>query len=638
MAYATVTGKITPPGTPAGVPGQLEATPLVAGTFLPLPAENRANIGPAVAQVAADGTLTPSLSVPIIAGVVWRFHFVPKVRRAPKIYIGDYEIPASTDVADLIPVQLEAITPTVANNIAAAAALGATNDTATASFVDDDDSATAAALSARIATQVTDRAVVKNPGTTGAHVGDSFTVGYGVTSAEKYAALLDTSKGLSSANNLAVNGNMVWDQDVALFNRATVAGEQNTILLGFNDYRAYAADATKRAEFAKAYAAVAWWLATPDTAKTFWQSATFSGTWTATNAYATSGARQVYATSVNGASVTAFVEGRTAYFMTIAQDGNDVAYSITVDGKSYGTHSGETTGMTTVRGKTYGPRLHRFAGLSDGPHTIVVTKTSGAELLYFVAAGGTNFTRSTTAPTLVCGQVSRMTTAGYVTLGGSDAIAAQYNDEIARVVRNLQADGLNVAWAETGIKVPEEVSADNIHPTPAGHIRIANAFTEALSRWPYARDRRSPIPGTEMVGVKVTRATTTSIASGSLVPVTWDGEDYDTTGFHDLSSTPSRLYVPPAQGGYYRVDASLSPSGTVGTSATRVSILIYVNSALANGGVVEIPGGVRSSPTVSTTLLLKGGDYVEAQLFQNSGSAYVVAVGSAMSMTKVGNP
>lgn len=113
MIYATVTGKLVVPGTTTGVPGRIEATPMVAGKVLTFPAENTTTLGPAVAQVAADGTLTPSLEIPtdVPEGTYWRLEFFPK-GSGLKTHLGDYEIPSASDLADLVPVQVTALTPT----------------------------------------------------------------------------------------------------------------------------------------------------------------------------------------------------------------------------------------------------------------------------------------------------------------------------------------------------------------------------------------------------------------------------------------------------------------------------------------------------------------------------------------------
>lgn len=151
MTYATVTGRVVMPGTATGVPGEIQATPLTQGEVLSFPTEDYTTIGPAVADVAGDGSIaqdgTPGLKIPTdTSAVLWRLRFHPKGKGNLPVHLGDYEITASTDLADLVPIDPIVIDPTLVPQIEAAAALGATNDTATASFVDDSGSATSAAL------------------------------------------------------------------------------------------------------------------------------------------------------------------------------------------------------------------------------------------------------------------------------------------------------------------------------------------------------------------------------------------------------------------------------------------------------------------------------------------------------------
>lgn len=157
MEYATVTGRIVVPGTTTGIPGELRATPMTSNGVLAFPAEDYTTIGAAPADVLADGTIeqdgTPGLKIPtdVPTGMVWQLKFHPKGKGNLPVHLGYYEIPASADLSELVAVDLGAITEETKAQIAAAVALGATNDTATASFVADGDSATRAALSATYA-------------------------------------------------------------------------------------------------------------------------------------------------------------------------------------------------------------------------------------------------------------------------------------------------------------------------------------------------------------------------------------------------------------------------------------------------------------------------------------------------------
>lgn len=105
--------------------------------------------------LAADGTFTmPGLPESVGGAVpLYRLHVDSlSLRLAGKrkgMVTGWFPLTANRDLTWIVTnyVEVTAITPEVAANVAAAAALGATNDTATASFVNDPGSATAGALS-----------------------------------------------------------------------------------------------------------------------------------------------------------------------------------------------------------------------------------------------------------------------------------------------------------------------------------------------------------------------------------------------------------------------------------------------------------------------------------------------------------
>lgn len=143
MTYATVTGRIVIPGTTTGIPGELHATPLTEGGVLAFPVEDYTTVGAAVADVTGNGTIeqegNPGLQIPtdVPPGTLWRLVLHPKGKGNLPVRLGDYEITASTDIADLVPINPTVITPTVATDIAGAhaAALAAAASAATAAEI-----------------------------------------------------------------------------------------------------------------------------------------------------------------------------------------------------------------------------------------------------------------------------------------------------------------------------------------------------------------------------------------------------------------------------------------------------------------------------------------------------------------------
>jgi len=143
ITYATLTGRITQPGTDVGIRAKVTATPLTTGNMLKFSADNRLTVGPQTAETDNGGILA-SLPIPLNSdtpGVLWKITAEPidKVPGVPARWtLGTFSITASSDLADLIEIAATIVPPTVT-----AADLA---DAAMASAVNDDTSATAAAI------------------------------------------------------------------------------------------------------------------------------------------------------------------------------------------------------------------------------------------------------------------------------------------------------------------------------------------------------------------------------------------------------------------------------------------------------------------------------------------------------------
>jgi hypothetical protein len=129
------------------------------------------------------------------------------------------------------------------------------------------------------------------------------------------------------------------------------------------------------------------------------------------------------------------------------------------------------------------------------------------------------------------------------------------------------------------------------------------------------------IPG--RIGCRVVSTWADPVPTGVVTPITWGTETYDTHDFHDVVTNTSRLTIPAGQGGLYAMSGVWVPVATVGTAATRVITAILVNGV--NLCVAEAPGGVNTSPTVTTDYPLVPGDYVEFGVYQDSGGTIVTS-------------
>lgn len=123
------------------------------------------------------------------------------------------------------------------------------------------------------------------------------------------------------------------------------------------------------------------------------------------------------------------------------------------------------------------------------------------------------------------------------------------------------------------------------------------------------------------VGARAVANAATLVGTSAWTSVAFAGADrHDTHGFHDPAVTNSRIIVPTGRGGYYDVTATV---GFVQNATGLRGIRFLLNGATRIGGEVLVPtvadGANGWRMTVTTNYLLVAGDYVEVQVWQNSG-------------------
>lgn len=329
--------------------------------------------------------------------------------------------------------------------------------------------------------------------------GDSITKGTtGPTSGRAYATIL-SSWSSGTLNNAGVDGDQAADLSDDVLPLVVYGRDLNFIMVGANDQRTYLTDADKLTFYKDALRAHLVWLAVPHVFKTLGTTTTgtlykptYTGAgWAATDAW--SGTEYGKNTTGSGESVSFPVYGSTVYVTTIGQYSAvayTTTYAITIDGNAVGTFDlkpGNNANITTVNTKTYGERCHRFTGLANGAHTVVITRSSATTgPLYFEWAAGNQTATQTSLPVagrprVVVGQVTRQT-AGYGS-GGSDANVNTYNAAIQSVVGELQSDGLNIELVNTTDAINQVGDmSDAIHPGDSGHEKLAKVFLDGATR------------------------------------------------------------------------------------------------------------------------------------------------------------
>lgn len=129
-------------------------------------------------------------------------------------------------------------------------------------------------------------------------------------------------------------------------------------------------------------------------------------------------------------------------------------------------------------------------------------------------------------------------------------------------------------------------------------------------------------------GCRLTHSANQSIANSTFTTLTFDTESYDDGGYHS-SGAATRITIPAGRGGKYVVFASgYFASG--GGNQRFIRILLNGSSNVLSAQV-GVSGSITFASTVAGILLLAVGDYIEAQVFQDSGGALNVTANSAFS-------
>lgn len=334
------------------------------------------------------------------------------------------------------------------------------------------------------------------------HYGDSITAGTTVAAGRDWPNVLATLLNATPTNK-AKSGAGALDMGSALTTTTPLGRSLQTILIGVNDQRQYLGDADKMAVWTDAMRAAIMWCAMPWGFKVLGQTTTglykptYGGTWVNTIAWANvpaadgagTDAGKNCVTNAAGQVVSCVVYGTVAYLCMLTQYAAGAltsTYDVTIDGVAvtgspFFTKPQNNANITTVNGLAYGWRCHRFTGLADGAHTIVVTAhASAGNPVYFEWACGnkirTGALPANTAPRVLIGSVPRQR-ADYP-FGGSDVITAQYSAIIAQLVADAKADGFTLVEHITGTADVglTHLQADGLHWDEDGEEACAQVY------------------------------------------------------------------------------------------------------------------------------------------------------------------
>jgi hypothetical protein len=148
---------------------------------------------------------------------------------------------------------------------------------------------------------------------------------------------------------------------------------------------------------------------------------------------------------------------------------------------------------------------------------------------------------------------------------------------------------------------------DNLTVGANNTVLTADSSTATGLKW------ATPASGSSFAGCLLYKTTTTTITNASNTTLAFDGEVYDTDGFHSTSSNTSRITIPSGKGGYYAF------YGTAGDDNIAGTFLLLIMRLFKNGSTnIQITSDRQSANDKVAQFYIvvnaAAGDYFEFNL------------------------
>jgi hypothetical protein len=193
-----------------------------------------------------------------------------------------------------------------------------------------------------------------------------------------------------------------------------------------------------------------------------------------------------------------------------------------------------------------------------------------------------------------------------------------------QVLSKTSATDMDFTWVTTDdanaiqnaiVDAKGDLIAATANDTPArlavganGETLIADSTQSTGLKW---------AKSTTFAGASVYNSTTQSVPNNTATAITFSAELFDTNTFHSTSTNTSRMTIPTGYGGTYRVSCNaLFDTNAVGFRQLRLfknGAAYFFSPEVAGSATVYV--GV----TITYTLQLVAGDYIEMFALQNSG-------------------
>jgi hypothetical protein len=116
--------------------------------------------------------------------------------------------------------------------------------------------------------------------------------------------------------------------------------------------------------------------------------------------------------------------------------------------------------------------------------------------------------------------------------------------------------------------------------------------------------------------------TVSSLKPGEWTSLTFNSERWDTANLHETATNSGRLKAPVA--GKYYIFANITWESPIGSGLWGLRLQLNGKTVIAEQSLPNTAAPFRISMSVGTLYSLAAGDYVEVQVFQNSGNPLLI--------------
>lgn len=204
---------------------------------------------------------------------------------------------------------------------------------------------------------------------------------------------------------------------------------------------------------------------------------------------------------------------------------------------------------------------------------------------------------------------------------------------VAEILDDAFIGGGTRAWRLRAVKGAETSGTAVVPATPASAIPLAEITIDpAVTTISLAKIKDVRVPVNTPPTVMAYRASLQAIPSGIDTLVAFPLEHWDTHGFHDKVANTSRLTIPVGAnlGGLYIIGGQMQ--WEVGGLGEDRSMRILLNGSTSLAQDRDPATGAKGKTLQATTLaFLKGGDFIEMMVSQNSGVSLNINPGDRIS-------